>query len=44
MGTDRVTKAFEGNFAKVFEQESLAEAQLGDRVRYQDLFRLRVSA
>ena len=44
MGADWITEAFQGNFAQVFEQKTLAEAQLGDRIRYQDLFRLRVSA
>jgi len=44
MGADRVAEAFEDNFAQVFKLEAFAEAQLGDRVRHKDLFRLRVSA
>ena len=44
VGTDWVTEAFESNFAEVFEAESFANAQFGNRVRNQDLFRLRVTA
>ena len=44
MSAHRVTEAFQSDFAQVFELESFTEAQLGNRVRYQDLFRLRVSA
>ena len=44
MSADRVTEAFQGKFAQVFELESFTEAQLGNRVRHKDLFRLRVSA
>ena len=44
MGADWGTEAFEGNFAEVFERKSFADAQFGDRVRNQDLFRLRVGA
>jgi len=44
MGADRATEALKRNLADVFELEAFAEAQLGDCVRYQDLFRLRVSA
>src|SRR4030095_8427848 len=43
-GPDWVTEAFEDNFAQVFEEESLAKAQLGNCVRHQDLFRSRVVA
>jgi hypothetical protein len=44
MGADWSTEAFKDNFAQVFEQESLADAQFCNRVRDQDLFRLRVGA
>jgi hypothetical protein len=44
MSTDWVTEASEWNFAQVFEQKSFADAQLGNRVCHQDLFRLRVGA
>lgn len=44
MGTDRLTETFQDNFAEVFELESFADAQLSNRIRYQDLFRLRVGA
>src|SRR5216117_2040657 len=44
MGADRISEAFKENLAHVFEQESFADAQLGNGVRYQDLFRLRVGA
>ena len=44
MGADWGTEAFEGHFADVLERKSFADAQLGDCVRNQDLFRLRVSA
>ena len=44
MGADWVTEAFEDDFAQVFEQKSFADAQLGNRVRHKDLFRLRVGA
>ena len=44
MGADWGTEAFEDHFAQVFEEESFANAQLGNCARYQDLFRLRVAA
>src|SRR5438876_9001454 len=44
MGADGCTETFKAHFAEVFEEKSLAKAQLGDCVRYQDLFRLRVGA
>src|SRR3982751_5215548 len=44
MGADWIPEAFKDNFALVFEQESFADAQLGNRIRYQDLFCSRVSA
>jgi len=37
-------KAFEDNFSSVLEWESLSSAQLGNHVRYQDLFRQCVGA
>ena len=43
MGANWLAEAFYGDFAQVFEDESLAEAELGNGTRYQDLFRLRVA-
>jgi hypothetical protein len=37
------TETFQGNFAQLFEAKPLANAELGNRVCHQDLFRLRVS-
>ena len=44
MCADWGIEAFEAYFADVLEQKSFAEAQFGDCVRDQDLFRLRMSA
>jgi hypothetical protein len=37
-------EAFERNFAELFEEEAFAYAEIGNCVRHQNLFRLRVSA
>src|SRR5437588_7123719 len=42
MGADWVAETFDDNFAQVLEQESLADTQLGNRVRNKDLFRPRM--
>lgn len=44
MGANWLAEAFYGDFAQVFEDESLAEAELGNRICHYDLFGLRVSA
>ena len=44
MGANWLAEAFYGDFAQVFEDESLAEAELGNRICHYDLFRLRVGA
>jgi hypothetical protein len=44
VGADWVTEAFEDNFPNILEWESLSSAQLGNHVRYQDLFRQCVGA
>ena len=42
MSADWLAESFKDNFAQVFEAESLADAELGNSVRDQNLFRLRV--
>jgi len=44
MGADRGAEAFQSQFAELFEDETFAYAEVGNRVRYQDLFRLRMGA
>ena len=44
VGADWITEAFEDHFAHVFEQQSFADAEVGNCIRYQNLFRLRMSA
>ena len=44
VGADWVTEASEDNFPYILEWESLSSAQLGNHVRYQDLFRQCVGA
>ena len=44
MSAHRAIEAFEHNFPKVLKWESFAQAQFGNHVRYQDLFRQRVGA
>src|SRR5262245_6984528 len=44
MGAHRGIEAFEFHFTGVLEQESFPEAELRDRIRDEDLFRLRVGA
>src|SRR6266550_1577443 len=44
MSADWGTEAFEGHFADVLERKPFANAQLGNCVRNEDLFRLRVCA
>ena len=39
MGADWVTEAFQDNFPEGFEAEFLADAQFGNRVGHDDLFR-----
>jgi hypothetical protein len=41
---NRVTEAFQSQFAEFFEGETFAYAEVGNCVRYQDLFRLRMGA
>jgi hypothetical protein len=44
VGTDWRAETFEDNFADVIKGQSFAYAQVGNRVRYENLFWLRVSA
>ena len=44
MCADWLAEALKDDFAKLFEKKAFAYTQVGNRVRYQNLFRLRVSA
>lgn len=44
VSADWLAKAFEGDFAELLEEEAFAYAQVGNCIRYQNLFRLRVGA
>ena len=44
MRANRVTEAFQSQFAELFEDETFAYAEVGNCVRYQDLFRPRMGA
>jgi len=44
MGAHWLTEAFQGNFAKLFETEPLANAKFGNRAGHDDLFRCGVLA
>src|SRR6476469_1670053 len=41
---DWLSETFEHNLAQIFKRKTFAETEVGDCVRYQNLFRLRVGA